>query len=297
VAGLDPGLNFTVLKGPSLAASYPPGVLRSQGDIDLLVPDQAELWRVVRALHSPQPTQVWVTVVGPEHHLLVTLVRPPEEPLLDPEHRVELLTAALLGDFGAVPIRSRPPLDRTLADLVCLAEERLQRPFHPRDALDLYVLSARDLPPRDEILRTAVQYRLAPELAELVRYTAGMLPLDRFTAMLPALDRAAESELALRARHPAMPPAEGIRATLRQGGAVHGISLGPIEGSDAWTTARLHWYDEDEALLLTPVGAYLLVADSVVSRERHAAASAELDRLVRSGFRRLHEGDTVRVAP
>ncbi len=285
VAELPGDLPYTVMKGPALAAAYPPGVLRPQGDVDLIVPDERQLWRAVRELSArSEPDRVWVTVVGPEHHLLVTLVWPPEEPLLDPEHRVELSTAGLLGDFGAVPVRVRPPADPTLSALVCLAEERLQRRFHPRDALDLYALAGQaDGPSGDEIVDAAARMLLAPELVELITYTAELLPVDRFTGLLPRLEEAAEAERARRAGTEPGPEPTGVRETLAAGGPVHGIALGSPDELRGLETARVHWYG-DEALLLTPVGAYLLVCDAVVPRERHAGALEELDRLREGGI-------------
>ncbi|MFF3749491.1 hypothetical protein ACFYYH_03365 [Streptomyces sp. NPDC002018] len=265
---------FTVLKGPSLASAYPSGVFRPQGDIDLLVPDEEQLWRIVGDLSDPAPAAVWVTVLGQERHLLVTLVWPPEEPLLDPEYRVELSTAALLGN-AEVPIRVHPPEDPWLSNLVCLAEERLQRAFHPRDALDLYMLTGQGVPALADLVRTVVDFRLAPEVAELVRYTAAFLPVDGLTGMLPALDGKADAERERR-RAESVPPTSATTAeSLGSGAPLHGIRLGRVPSSVAMSRARIHRYG-DEALLLTPVGAYLLVGEALVSPERYEAAHTEL---------------------
>jgi len=265
---------FTVLKGPSLASVYPPGVLRPQGDIDLLVPDEEQVWRLVAALSDPAPATVWVTVLGQERHLLITMVWPPEEPLLDPELRIELSTAALVGDAD-VPIRVHPPKDPWLSNLMCLAEERLQRAFHPRDALDLYMLVNRDLPAAADLVQTAAEFRLAPEVAELVRYTASSLPVGGLIGMLPALDGAGEAERERRGRERALRASATTAESLASGAPLHGIRLGPVPAGAPMTRTRVHRYG-DEALLLTPVGAYLLVGEALVSPERYGAAHSEL---------------------
>ncbi len=270
---------FTVLKGPSLASAYPPGVLRPQGDIDLLVPDEEQLWRLVGELSDPAPTAVWVTVLGQERHLLVTMVWPPEEPLLDPEIRIELCTAALVGNAD-VPIRVHPPDGPWLRNLVCLAEERLQRPFHPRDALDLYMLTGQDIPDADDLVRTAADFHLAAEVAELVRYAAAELPVDGLVTMLPALDQAGDTEHERR-RSQEAPSAPATTAdSLASGLPLHGIRLGALPPGAAVTRIRIHKYG-DEALLLTPVGVYLLVSEALVSHERHERAHAELAELLK----------------
>ncbi|RDG33729.1 hypothetical protein, partial [Streptomyces corynorhini] len=168
------------------------------------------------------------------------------------------------------------------------AEERLQRPFHPRDALDLYAMSGQDLPPLAEIVAAAESLRLAPELAELIRYASDLLPIDRLAPLLSALEPAAETERNLRAGHVPVPETADTRKALLQGVPVHGIHLGRIEEGDKWPVSRMHRYGE-EVLLLTPVGAYLLVSDAVVSRERHAAATEEFNRLARGNFDSLQE--------
>lgn len=271
--------SVTAMKGPSLSHYYPAGVLRPQGDLDLVVPDEAELWRAARILCEKEPHGAWVTLFGaPERHLAFTLTWDAEEPLLDPQLKVELLTAALLGDFDAVPVRVRPPRDRLLSNLVCLAEERLQRDFHPRDALDLYAMSRHPLPTAAELVETADRYRLAPEIIELVRYAEDLLPIGRFAHVAPVLAEAAEEERQRRGERTPAPTVSGTRYRLRQGMPVHGMLLGRTSDSPDRTSAEFHWYGE-EALLLTPLGDYLLVGDPLVSPDRHAAAVEERNRL------------------
>ncbi|MDJ0381791.1 nucleotidyltransferase family protein [Streptomyces sp. G-G2] len=278
------------VKGPLLARAYPPDLLRPQGDLDLVTVGEPDLWRAVRLLMADRPRHVGVSVLGaPERHVVVTLSGPAEDPLLDPELRVEVATAALVGDQGAVPIRAVMPADVLTSNLLALAEERFQRPFHPRDAIDLHQLgrsadlSAGLSPP--ELVAAASLYHLAPELAELLAYAQEKAPLGALAPLVgDALAAAADAERARRAAVPADAPlAPGAEAALAAGVPLYGMPLRRTEEQLAaragWERARVHRFGGDEALLLTPVGDYLLVTGELVGQEQYDAALRELDGL------------------
>ncbi|MYU25367.1 nucleotidyltransferase family protein [Streptomyces sp. SID8352] len=269
-----------VLKGPLLAACYPEGVLRPQGDLDLVTADEPELWQVVRLLLAERPEHVGVSVLGaPERHVVVTLSRPAEDPLLDPELRYEVATAALVGDHGTVPIRAAMPTNAPTANLLALAEERFQRPFHPRDALDIHRLGSGSVPSLPGLVAAATEYHLAPELRELLEYADGLVPLGVLAPLAEALVAAEAAERGRRAAVPAAGPLpRDTAAALADGRPLYGLPLRRVEGRGDWTRARIHRFG-GEALLLTPVGDYLMVTGETVSRERHAAALDELGRI------------------
>ncbi|GAA0476863.1 nucleotidyltransferase family protein [Streptomyces sp. NPDC046215] len=269
-----------VIKGPLLARTYPEGLLRPTGDLDLVADGEADLWRTVRLLAEDTPQYVGVSVLGaPVRHVVVTLTWQPEDPLLDPELRVEVATAALVGDDTTVPVRRAMPADPLTACLLALAEERFQRPFHPRDAVDIHMLGKAELPSPDGVLFAAAAYHLAPELRELLDYAAQRVPLGHLDGLGPALEPGERKELARRAALPApRGPVTGVRAALATGAPLYGMPLRRVDGRAHWDRSCVHHYG-DGALLLTPVGDYLLVAGEAVTQEQYDTALRELDAL------------------
>ncbi|MEU3982789.1 hypothetical protein AB0F77_22275 [Streptomyces sp. NPDC026672] len=270
----EPGVR--PVKGPSLRRWYPDDVVRTMNDLDLVVPDEAALWRVVGTVLSQRTVSgVGLSLLeepgrsvdaGP--HLLVAPYWEPADPLLDPEMRVEITTFGYAGDMAALPIRAELPADQVLADLLALAEERIQRPFNAKDMLDVsLLLHPARMPDPAVLTATAEQYRLAPELAELLelaRRRGGLLA--HLPETLPrTLDDLAERERARRTA-PGQPPAARTR---------YGMPLGPVRIPSAGTSAvRTHECGAG-TLLFTPVGAYLLVDGDRVDPERFEAARAE----------------------
>ncbi|MEU2830345.1 nucleotidyltransferase family protein [Streptomyces lavendulae] len=267
------------VKGPLLARYYPDGLLRPQGDLDLLVDNERDLWRVVRLLMEDEPLYLGVSMLGtPTRHLVVTMTWTPEDSLLDPEIRVEVATAALVGDYRGVPIRPALPDDALVANLLALGEERFQRPFHARDAIDVHVLGqAQPQPSTAQLVAAVEEYRLAPEVRELLAFTAERLSPGALTALGEALQAPAARELSRRTAHPvSVGPTRQVPAALADGSPVYGMPLRRVAGRSGWEGVRTHLFGDD-ALLLTPVGDYLLVTDEVVGQERYDAALRELE--------------------
>ncbi|MET1075762.1 MAG: hypothetical protein ABWY11_24140 [Umezawaea sp.] len=182
-----------------------------------------------------------------------------------------------------MPVRRDLPGDPVLADLLCVAEEGVQRAYHRRDALDLYVLvGAASLDPAD-VVDAAAALGLAPELLALVEYTEDQLPVPEASAWLPLLRPEAERESKRRAGHPAPAPTTTTADALTAGGVLHGMPLGGA-ATHTGDEVLLHGYG-DEVLALTPIGDYLLVSGAIVSRDLVDAALAERDAL-RSGAAR-----------
>jgi hypothetical protein len=269
-----------VMKGPLLARSYPEGVLRPQADLDLITTGEPDLWRVVRLLMKEErPEHVIVSVLGaPTRHVVVALTGPPEDPLLDPEMRYEVATAALVGDFAAVPVRAALPADPLAANLLALAEERFQRPFHPRDAIDVHQLGRPAVPSLSGLVETVAEYHLAPELTELLDYAGARVALGSLAPLAEALAVEAKRERERRAAVTAEAPPPGTGSALDSGRPLYGMPLRPAGGREDWDHSRVHRFGDD-ALLLTPVGDYLLVTGELVSQEQYDAAVRELDRI------------------
>ncbi|PGH41750.1 Uncharacterised nucleotidyltransferase [Micromonospora sediminicola] len=277
-----------VLKGPSLAARYPAGVLRPVGDLDLVVADEAGLWRVAHAVLDAYPVEhLDLTLLRDDvrQHVMVGLSWPADDPLLDRDVKVELSTTALPGNGRDVPARRRLPDDPWLADLLTLAEEGLQRRFTPKDVVDVLVLidAAHPVPDDAAIVAVARDNHLAPELAQLLARCSPVLPADRRDGLDAALACAVAEERARRAAQPDPADPSAVAATpeerLRAGQPVYGMVLRRATRPEL-TLSRLHTPEPDLTLLRTPVADALMVTGQLVDShlyDRAQRALATLD--------------------
>jgi hypothetical protein len=267
-----------VLKGPSLARLYPPELVRPVGDLDLILPDEESLWRCVRVLTEAFPvTHVDVSLVeGPHRHVFASVQWPSDDPALDAELTVELYTAAYPGDSGAVEIRAQPPDMQLLADLVAVAEERFQRPFQPKDAIDVIAMSWQAELADRELVATIDDYRVAPEVVELLEYASSYHPLGSLSDLAAGLRSSAERERERRASHSGLETAElDVGARLRNGQLVYGLMLSRTAWRSDIRVAEVAHFGSGY-LLHTPVGEYLLVASEEVGSTLYDAAMAAL---------------------
>ncbi|MET9255180.1 hypothetical protein ACGFZL_12995 [Streptomyces sp. NPDC048182] len=291
ISGWAAELGVRTLKGPSLARRYPEPLQRPVGDLDLVAPGEGVLWEVVRRLYARYPVdavQLSVLRADDERQLLVGLYWPDEDPLLDRSLNVEITTFALAGDGAAVPSRVAVPADQGLADLLALADERFQREFGIKDWLDAaLVLTAPSPPDPAALVRWAREYRIAPELLELVTQTGertGLAPLLPGAA-LRGLRDTARRERERRARRTAGPrrPATGVDGRYRAGLPVYGFALEeirPREGGGRTAEWRTH---AGAPVLRTPIGHFLLVGGASVAPEQYAAARAAITTTEESG--------------
>ncbi|MEV6549594.1 nucleotidyltransferase family protein [Streptomyces sp. NPDC051597] len=258
-----------VLKGPAISQHYPEGVLRPTGDLDLVVADERELWAVVRVVldHQSVENLDYSVVDGERRHMMATLSWAPLDPLLDRDAKVDVGTAAYFGDGALLPVRSRPPADEVLTGLLAIAEERFQRAFHAVDALDVIVLSRVGPESVAAAEATVREFRLAPEVTELLAHAGRCAPLGPFEELRRRLEPAAEQERERRSAATAAPPAR-VR---------YGMELRRAHRPD-WRRAVEHHAGGD-TLMLTPVGDYLLVESELVAPDRYEAALAALPHL------------------
>src|SRR5688572_14127251 len=251
-AAREHGLDL--IKGARIAAFLPPGLLRQSGDVDLVAPDEAALWRCAVALRDRYGAvaQSVSLMEGPGGtHVGVAMKWPAAEPFLDKPMGADITTCAFAGDFAGVPVRVDPPRDDDLCGLFAVAEERFQRRFRVKDLLDLLVLAEaaqRRLGDRltDVVCEHASRLALAPELRQLVSKADGWVPVsDAWLATLAALGPVAEREKALR-----RPDRPGMRRLL------FGFPLDDV-GSDE-PAIRLHPDAgplDDGLVATTPLGA------------------------------------------
>ncbi|GAA1329865.1 nucleotidyltransferase family protein [Saccharothrix algeriensis] len=280
VAALAAETGARVLKGPSLAGHYPPGLLRPVGDLDVVVADEDELWRAVRAVRGAAPVaDMHVSLYGhPDRHLLVQLTWPGDDPLLDRHHSVELSTAAFAGGVGPVRVRAELPEDPVVADLLALAEERFQRPYGLKDAVDTAVLGG--LPAcaavAADLVAAAERWRVAPELLELLEFTTALVDPGCLGGLVEPLGAAAERE---RERRGAWTPpsapagADAMTRALVEGRPVGGLLLREPPAPRRSSVVRAY---PGGALLASPVGDYLLVDQPLVTQDQYDEAVARL---------------------
>jgi hypothetical protein len=243
-----------VLKGAAVQGYYPPGVLRSSRDVDLLMPDEDELWAAVAAVAQARPVdeaRVSMVTSGGRRHWVVALNWPSPESDLDYVYAAEFLTAPFVGNSTTVPLRSGLPDNPVVAHLLLIAEELFQQPLRGRDVIDAAVLlDALAEPEVTELYRAAERWLLAPEVHQAAQ---------RVNAV-PALS----STASLRVAEELTPAAErerDRRALAADGGSdglahVHyGFPLGPALSSPHVVVEE----SADLTVVRCPVGGYLMV--------------------------------------
>lgn len=275
----EPGVRS--VKGLGIARHYPAGLVRPSVDLDLIVPDEDQLWRLAARLRASRDVQeITVTVLryAGARHLAVGFKWPSEDPLLDPDHCVELGTLAYEGDLDAVPPRPGFPEEQALTDLLALAEERFQRPFDVKDMLDLAVLVGGGNVDLSAAVHTATEFRLAPELREACLLAAAQLA-D------PTFDRLAEmlSAPATRERQRRQPGVVGetlrrqVRELLGADSAPGAPMLGglPLPSTTADPPAKATYRGIAGGVVLScPLGDFLLTNQQLVSEELYDSAVA-----------------------
>jgi len=145
-----------VLKGFGIAALYPPGVLRSAGDLDVVCTTPDDLWTAARLLlddgwqvsaftvFAARPGDTVIEQEAPDQtpacHVLMEITRPGPDPSGD-ELAVGLSTAEIITIATRPPYQlARPPRAPLAAHLVALAAELWERDYRTRDLLDLTLL-------------------------------------------------------------------------------------------------------------------------------------------------------------
>ncbi|MFI9388527.1 hypothetical protein [Kutzneria sp. NPDC052558] len=263
-----------VRKGRSIAACYPPDLVRSSADIDLLVPDEATLWAAALAVCGREDVErIEVALIrhGDRTHVVLGLAWPTEDPLLDRDLRVELSTLALAGDHPRVPPSPDLPADETLADLLCIADERFSREFTVRDVLDTLMVFDHRPPRPDELAKAAAER--APELVELMEKALAVAETTVLAECVAALRAPADAELLRRSPAPADTP-RAVVERLARGLPVYGLLL--RETRRDWPASRLHEVDGLH-LLCTPIADFLMVGSELVAEEDYHAAMRALE--------------------
>jgi hypothetical protein len=220
-----------LLKGLAVAALYPPGVLRSAGDLDVVCPGYADFWACANQL-ADGGWELEAFTVGPArpgdsvpHHLFaefrkasgISPAGDPADPMAPsgPEpFAVGLVTAEIVTDLRA-PARelTRPARSALATSAVALVAERWERPFRSRDLLDLVLLlRGLDAAGAEQLRADLGRAGLWPEWREAVSRIRGLGWRPAVT--LPGTRAAAVRERALRA----------LRAVRRESHPVRGLA-------------------------------------------------------------------------
>jgi Uncharacterised nucleotidyltransferase len=285
-----------VLKGMTVAALYPPGILRSAGDLDIVCPRYADLWAGARHL-AATGWELEAFTVAPARpgdtvspHLGAEFRKPPPDPSQDP-YAVGLFTAEIMTDVhGPARQLARPPGSLLAASAVALVAERFERSFRSRDLLDLVLLlRALDEQGRRQLRAGLDKVGLWPEWREAMRgigrlgwRPAVALPHSRAAAVRVRLLRPVRT--ALRWSNPLRAAAfaaqygvegrggrlaalasdlvhrwPGARRLLASGVPLFGV---PLDGSpDTGPVEQLRLDDVGHHLVArTPLGSFLLVS-------------------------------------
>ena len=169
-----------VVKGWTIGDHYPPGLLRSAGDLDVVCP-LGELWQAALALLDEGWEVAAFTLfpAGPGSeldvsgwcHVLMELMRPADCDQIDEPYGVELRTADVATSIRVPAWRpDGPPLPATAANVLALSAERWERQFRTRDIYDLAILTHLLDRAAIESLNTALaQTMLWPAYRELSR--------------------------------------------------------------------------------------------------------------------------------
>jgi hypothetical protein len=136
-----------VVKGPTIAAYYPAGLIRAAGDLDVVCRDEPDLWAVTTRLIEQGWHLTALTVqrraeqeVPGALNTLVRLQQPADGPLGLP-YVVDLTTAEVATCMRTRAHRLGSSARSTLAtSIITLVAERWERRFTSRDVLDLFLL-------------------------------------------------------------------------------------------------------------------------------------------------------------
>jgi hypothetical protein len=287
-----------LLKGPQVAACYPARILRTAGDLDVVVRDQGLLWRAGTLLQDAGWQVETFTLMASGtwrrdgYDLLMTLKRPSDTALPEP-YEVELRTADLATSVRYPPVRLPGAHGEPLAaSLISLIAERRERHYTSRDLLDLAVVATRmsqngwalvrrgldagwfwpqwgeirallgpvglSLPATTPPLAPTAWRRLRDRSRYVARWANPVRAAGFLATTTVETDRGRIADALAHALHERL----GARRLLAAGVPLYGVAVDP----DPCSTG-LHLVDHGRHLLAhTPVGSFLMVAGSCPER-------------------------------
>jgi hypothetical protein len=178
------------VKGLEVASLYPQGVLREMKDLDVLVPDRADVWisagRLIKQGWSIRAFSL-LELAG-RRHVVVGLQRPAQDPQIMFPQVVEIATIAFPGTRGVAWSSFHERDDAPLKNLLALLNERVEdrvwrTTLRARDLIDATILLEALGPGAEAGVCEAVErHGFGREWVELTRFLAGLRLLpDGFT--------------------------------------------------------------------------------------------------------------------
>jgi hypothetical protein len=164
-----------VVKGSSVGARYPAGLLRAAGDMDVVCP-APQLWAAALALlqdgwhvgaFTVFPGQASASTVSGGEEILIELNQPSDTEIEEP-YGVELRTVEVGTSILHPGQQPAAPLSPVAGNVLALVAERWERPFRTRDVYDLAVLHEHlDAGERASLAAGLTATGLWPEMREL----------------------------------------------------------------------------------------------------------------------------------
>ena len=168
------------VKGLEVAALYPPGVLREMKDLDVLVPDRADVWvSAARLIEQGWSVRAFSLLELAGHrHVVVGLRRRAQDPQVMFPQVVEIATIAFPGTRAVAWRSFRERDDAPLKNLLALLNERVEdrvwrTTLRARDLIDAVLLLDALGPAAEARVRRAVdRHGFGREWAELTTFLA-----------------------------------------------------------------------------------------------------------------------------
>lgn len=179
------------VKGLEVASLYPPGVLREMKDLDVLVPDRADVWdSAARLIGQGWSIRAFTLLeLAGQRHVVVGLLRPAQDPQVMFPQVIEIATITFPGTrpvaWSTFQERDDAPLKNLLALLNEQVEDRAWRTtFRARDLIDaIMLLEALGPGAQGKVWKAVQRHGFGQEWAELTTFLARLRLLpDGFTA-------------------------------------------------------------------------------------------------------------------
>jgi hypothetical protein len=170
------------VKGLEVASLYPQGVLREMKDLDVLVPDRADVWvSAARLIEQGWSIRAFSLLeLAGRRHVVVGLQRPAQDPQIMFPQVVEIATIAFPGTRGVAWSSFHERDDAPLKNLLALLNERVEdrvwrTTLRARDLIDAAMLLEALGPGAEARVWEAVErHGFGREWAELTTFLAGL---------------------------------------------------------------------------------------------------------------------------
>lgn len=262
-----------ILKGVHLASLYPDKILRSQGDLDIVVDSEKKLWECAKEVSNTFPVErVDLSVIEGHGTLdwMISLVWPAEDPLNDPNLRVEISTVSLVGNLNTIHPKKVIHDNKYVAAAIALAEEGLQREPHPRDILDCLALAGISSIDVDTLETQIIDNNLSPEFSTLLEKSSEYGDLGYLGSLIKKLSDSKDKEIKRRVLEKDSWPFVRIRYGMPLDNKLSDLKVMNTDSASFSNTAA-------GDIVHTPLGNFLLTSKEEVSRHEYETAIKYLE--------------------